>query len=277
MRFVTVLPFLLAAALAAAPPNAISPDAVVSDIQQSALMGNLARLAKIAANNGGNRAFGLPGYRASVDFVLERVREFGKTVSVEEQPFEALFAIVDDIKLNVVGGEDVYVIGLTYSPSTPPEGITAELALGPDGVGGCSAAGYEGGDVRGKIVLVQRFRCPDGTTLGGRVKAGVAAGASAVIIYHDLPTKPTAGTLTAPDPVAYRSAGFISKADGEAWRARIEAGETLQVYFRHLQTIENRTTWNVIAETKAGDPSSVIVVFPQFKVSIDRRRSLCAW
>lgn len=49
-------------------------------------------------------------------------------------------------------------------------------------------------------------------------------------------------------------------ADGEAWKARIEAGETIEVYFKQLQTIENRKTWNVIAETKGGDADNVLVL-----------------
>jgi hypothetical protein len=174
MRLFTALLLLLTTIVAAGPPKPLSPAHVVADIKQVNLMKNLNRLATIAAKNGGNRAFGLPGYRASVEFVVERLQKFKRTVNVEEQEFEALFAMVDDIKLNEVGEEDVYVFGLTYSPSTLAEGITGELALGPDGLDGCSASGYEGKDVKDRIVLVQRFRCPDGTTLGGRVRAAVA-------------------------------------------------------------------------------------------------------
>ncbi|KAF8647241.1 hypothetical protein AX16_006833 [Volvariella volvacea WC 439] len=237
----------------------ISPSALVSDIHSNALTKNLWNLAEIAKNNGGNRAFGLPGYRASVDFIVKRLRTL-KNLEVREQEFETLFAIVDEIDLREAGSEsDVYVHGLTYSPSTSAEGLTAELVLGPEGAAGCDVAGYEGLDVRDKVVLVQRFRCPDQSTLVGRVRPAVAAGAAAVIIYHDLPTTPTSGNLSGPDPVGLRPSGFIRQADGEAWKARLEAGEKIEVFFKHLQTIENRTTWNVFAETKTGDPNTVVM------------------
>jgi hypothetical protein len=259
MRF-SFFPLLFPCAFAVTPKPPITPSRVVSDITTPALLEPLQGLSTIAATNGGNRAFGLPGYRSSVDYILSLIP---RTISAAEQEFTALFAMVDDIQLREANSStDVYIFGLMYSPSTPTSGITAEFALGPAGLPGCSAEGYNGLDVKDKIVLTQRFRCPDQTTLAGRVRAAVAAGAAAVIVYHDLPTKPTAGTLIAPDPVGYRPAGFISLADGEAWKARIEAGEKIMVYFRQIQTIEERKTWNVIAETKGGDEGSVIVVCP---------------
>ncbi|KAF8253190.1 Zn-dependent exopeptidase [Wilcoxina mikolae CBS 423.85] len=258
MRFsIPLILLLLPCALSYTHPKPITPSHVVSDITSRNLLQTLSALSKIAASNGGNRAFGLSGYRRSVDYILSRIP---RTISAQEQEFTALFALVKDIQLREVGAEeDVYVFGLTYSPSTNASGITAELALGPPGLPGCSAEGYQGLDVKDKIVLTQRFRCPDQTTLAGRVRAAVAAGAAAVIVYHDLPTKPTAGTLSAPDPVRYRPAGFIGLVDGEKWKARIEKGEKVRVYFRQIQVIEERKTWNVIAETRNGDPGSVIV------------------
>lgn len=263
-----VLSLLLSSPAAAASvpaPNWISAARAVADIETPALLRTLRGLADIAAAHGGNRAFGLPGYRASTDYVVARTRQHSQRIAVTVQQFEALFAIVDDISLAEVGNgsadSGVYVFGLTYSPSTPREGITAELALGPAGLAGCSKAGYANGtaSVAGKIVLTLRFRCPDGTTLAGRVRAAVAAGAAAVLVYNNVPTLPTAGTLSAPDPVGYRPAGFITQAAGEAWKARLLAGETIRVAFRHLQTITPRRTWNVIAETRHGDPRSVVV------------------
>lgn len=265
--FQTTFIFLLSSASSAfASGNSIrpkiSPSRVVSDIRQSALLSTLRSLADIAAANGGNRAFGLPGFRASTDFILAQVSQHKHFVDVEKQEFEALFAYVDEIQLNVLGEDPIYVFGFTYSPSTPAEGITGELVLGPEGAAGCSKEGYDGlrYPVTDKIVLVQRFRCPDSSTFAGRVRAAVAAGAKAVIVYHDIPSKPTAGTLTAPDPVGYRPAGLIYLADGLKWKERLEGGEKLEVFFKQLQTIETRKTWNVVAETKCGDPNNVIVV-----------------
>ena len=259
------LPLLLSSAAAALAPagNWISPARAVADVETPALLRTLRGLADIAAAHGGNRAFGLPGYRASVDYIVARARQHSRSIAVTIQQFDALFAIVDCISLAEVGSGSeggVYVFGLTYSPSTPHKGVTAELALGPAGLAGCLGAGYANGTVgvAGKIVLTSRFRCPDGTTLAGRVRAAVAAGAAAVLVYNDVPMLPTAGTLGAPDPIGYRPAGFITQAAGEAWKERLLAGETIRVAFRHLQTIKARPTWNVIAETRCGDPRNII-------------------
>lgn len=267
MRLIALtLPLLLSScvALALAPPaNWISAARAVADIETPALLRTLRGLADIAAAHGGNRAFGLSGYRASVDYIVAQARKHSRSIAVTVQQFDALFAIVDHISLAEVGSGSeggVYVFGLTYSPSTPPKGITGELVLGPAGLAGCSGAGYANGTagVAGKIVLTPRFRCPDDTTLAGRVRAAVAAGAAAVLVYNDVPTLPTAGTLGAPDPIRYRPAGFITQAAGEAWKKRLLAGETIRVAFRHLQTIKPRPTWNIIAETRCGDPRNVI-------------------
>ncbi|KAF5976318.1 aminopeptidase Y precursor vacuolar [Fusarium coicis] len=231
---------------------------IQADMKTKNLMSNLETFNDIAFANGGNRAFGLPGYDASVDYIFKRISKV-KTAKVWKQNFPALFAFVDSIELKV-DDTPVYVYGLTYSPSTSEEGITAEIALGPEGAAGCDASSYDDLDVKGKIVLVQRFRCPTGGTLAGRVIPAAAAGASAVIIYHDLTTNVTAGSLSQPDPEKHVPAGFINLVDGEKIKERIEAGETVTAHFQQTQTIEERITQNVIAETMGGDHRNVIML-----------------
>lgn len=219
-------------------------------------MSNLEAFDAIAKANGGNRAFGLPGYAASVKYILSKTRKL-KNMRTWVQDFPALFNRVDSITFSV-SNTSYHVVGLSYSPSTTPEGLTLPLVLGSSGPEGCTNESYNNLDVKGKIVLVRRGTCPDGTTLAGRVKPAVAAGASAVIIYSDLTTKVTAGTLSAPNPEAYRPAGYINKVDGEALVARLNAGEAIEAYFQQTQTVETKITQNVFTETKGGDPTNVI-------------------
>ena len=176
-----------------------------------------------------------------------------------KQDFPAWFSQVQTITLKAAG-EDTYVHGLTYSPSTSEEGITAELVLGPAGEAGCSAENYDGIDVEGKIVLTQRFRCPTGGTLAGRVLPAAERGAAAVIIYSDTSTKPTAGSLGEVDLDKYVPAGYIYQSDGEALKERLEAGETIETYFQQTQIVEERITQNLIVETEEGDPHNIIMV-----------------
>lgn len=222
------------------------------------LMGNLKKLQEIATANGGNRAFGLPGYAASVDYILSRTKK-SKDFVTWTQDFPALFSRVESISFKV-DETDYYVVGLTYSPSTPEEGFTKPLVLGVFGPEGCTKEAYNGLDVKDKIVLVQRGSCPDGTTLAGRLKPAAAAGAAGVIIYHDLTTKVTGGSLSAPNPAEYVPGFFINKADGEALRARIEAGEAVEAFIQQTQVVEERITQNVFTETKGGDPENVIML-----------------
>jgi hypothetical protein len=221
-------------------------------------MGNLEALDSIAKANNGNRAFGLPGYATSVKYILSKT-EKNKNFRTWVQDFPALFNRVDSIKFSV-SNTSYHVIGLSYSPSTTPEGLTLPLVLGASGPEGCTNESYNNIDVEGKIVLVQRGTCPDGTTLAGRVKPAVAAGASAVIIYSDVTTNVTGGTLSAPNPEAYRPAGYINKVDGEALVTRLNAGEAIEAYFQQTQTVETRITQNVFTETKGGDPNNVIML-----------------
>ena len=231
-------------------------------------MNNLEALDKIATKNGGNRAFGLPGYKASVDYIWKHVSKV-KGAGAWKQDFPALFAFVDSIEFTA-DGQPIYAFGLTYSPSTSAEGITAEIVLGPEGAAGCAASSYDGLDVEGKIVLIQRFRCPTGGTLAGRVIPAASAGAAAVIIYHDLTTNVTAGSLSQPDPEKHVPAGFINLADGVKLKERIEAGEKITAHFQQTQTIEERVTQNIFVETRGGDPRNVIMVCLSTKFGCSR-------
>jgi Zn-dependent M28 family amino/carboxypeptidase len=222
------------------------------------LIGNLQKLQDIATANGGNRAFGLPGYQASVDYILSRTQGT-EGFTTWTQDFPALFSQVTSIDFTIAN-TSYYVIGLTYSPSTSKEGLTAPLVLGVFGPEGCTNEAYANLDVKGKIVLVQRGSCPDGTTLAGRMKPAAAAGAIAVIIYTDLTTQVTAGTLSNPNPEEYVPTGYINLVDGQALRAKIEAGETLEAHFQQTQVIETRITKNVFTETIEGDPTNIIML-----------------
>jgi len=220
-------------------------------------MSHLEALDKIASTNGGNRAFGLPGYAASVDYIWKHVSRI-KGAKAWKQDFPSLFNFVQSIELKF-NDEAVYVYGLTYSPSTSADGIAEDVVLGPEGTAGCDAASYAGLHVEGKIVLIDRFQCPTGGTLAGRVRPAAAAGAAAVIIYNNVETNVTAGTLSAPSN-DFVPAGFINQVDGLAFKKRLRDGESIKGYFQQDQIVETRITQNVFLESIAGDADNVVVV-----------------
>ncbi|KAJ4286697.1 hypothetical protein N0V90_012949 [Kalmusia sp. IMI 367209] len=256
-----------AQALAAAVPQSsygnhlrplVSSKPLQNMITTDGLMNNLIKLDAIAKANGGNRAFGFPGYAASVDYILSRTQN-STNFRTWVQDFPALFQHVDSISLSI-DDTDYYVIGLSYSPSTSAEGLTAPLVLGASGAEGCTNESYDDLDVAGKIVLVERGACPDGTTFAGRMKPAAAAGAAAVIIYNNVETPATAGTLSNPNPEQYVPTGYINQADGQALVARLAAGESITAHFQQTQTIGTRITQNIFAETIDGDPNNVIML-----------------
>jgi hypothetical protein len=138
--------------LANGPYDTLFP--LENDITTSNLMSNLHSLEKIADTNGGNRAFGTPGFAASRDFIVEQISKYS-SVKAWTQDFQAKYSEVKSISF-LVDGKNYSIDGLTYSPSTSDEGITAPLILAPTGNISCTAKAYEGLDVKGKIVLIER-------------------------------------------------------------------------------------------------------------------------
>lgn len=221
-------------------------------------MRNLDKLNEIAYDNGGNRAFGLPGYAASVDFIYKEISKL-KGFKTWKQDFPANFTQTLAAEVTV-DDETFRTIALTYTPSTSEEGVTAELVHGPEGTKACDVANYAGLDVKGKVVLVERGLCPDQTTFAGKVKPAAAAGAQVVVLYNSDEAKLTAGTLSAPNPKEYVPTGLIDQEPGKALKARLDAGEKIEVFAKIIQTIETRITQNVFAETKGGDGENVVML-----------------
>jgi Zn-dependent M28 family amino/carboxypeptidase len=232
-------------------------------VKQSELQKTLTSLDEVAHKNGGNRAFGLPGYDASVDLILQKISEFDKqkAFKVWKQPFVGLWTQVTVHSFSVNGEDAITPATLTYSPSTPEGGIEAELVVVPGDAKPCNSEELlaTGVDVVDKILLIERGKCPDGTTFAGKVKTAHGAGALAAIIYNSEDPPISGGTLTNPNP-EYVPAGLLQRTQGLALRERILAGETLIAQYSQTQLVENRTTTNIFAETKSGDPSNVIML-----------------
>ncbi|WKT51078.1 Bacterial alpha-L-rhamnosidase N-terminal [Fusarium oxysporum f. sp. vasinfectum] len=124
-------------------------------ITEEALVRNLEKLNEIAYANGGNRAFGLPGYDASVDFTYKELFKL-KGFKIWKQDFPANFT--DTQAAEVTVDDEIFrTVALTYTPSTPEEGVTAELVHGPEGEDACDVANYSGLDVEVKVVLKARL------------------------------------------------------------------------------------------------------------------------
>ncbi|QPH02626.1 hypothetical protein C2857_006840 [Epichloe festucae Fl1] len=250
---------LVALASASEP---LTPDKAEADIKTDQLLNVLRSLNKIARDNGGNRAFGTPGYNASLDFVLERAaKRFGAHMDTFVQPFDHLFHQVRKIEVEGPGGHPVHVISLLYNPATPlPGGITGRLVYVPvdDGRGtGCTEDQWTKLDVEGKIPLVKRGAC----AFADKVKFAKNKGATAVIFYNNTPgTAYGSATLQAVNVGKLIPSGLVPLEDGDAWTRRLKAGETLEVTLVVDSIAETRPSWNIISETKEGDPDNVVML-----------------
>ncbi|MGW7092759.1 M28 family metallopeptidase [Streptomyces sp. NPDC054874] len=72
------------AAQAAGEPTPVPAAAAAPDIPLANVKAHLTQLSTIAANNGGNRAHGRPGYKASVDYVKAKLDAAGYTTTLQQ-------------------------------------------------------------------------------------------------------------------------------------------------------------------------------------------------
>lgn len=122
---------------------------------------------------------------------------------------------------------------------------------------GCFEDQWEGIDATGKIALVKRGTCG----IAEKVKLAKAHGAIAFILYNQTPGTPiSSATLLEENIGLLVPVGVVTLENGEAWTTRLEAGEELVVTLLVDATTEARESWNIIAETKEGDPNNVVML-----------------
>ena len=204
------------------------------------------------ADEYGDRAAGRPGYKASVDYVVEQLRAAGYTPTVQAFPFtyaeefSELERITPSPRVFVQGSE---FLRNTFDSGTPEGTATGSLFVIPaaDATDGCEAGDFTG-MAAGQIALIQRGGC------GFAIKALAAqnAGAAGVIIYNN-----TAGMINMiGDATGLRiPAVFASQVAGENLATTPGATVRVEVDF----TAEQRTAYNVLAETRTGNDDNTVM------------------
>lgn len=217
-------------------------------VTAAAMLDHLTALDKIAETNGGNRAAGSIGYDAAVDYVVATLRDAGYDVQTPE--FElGLFTAENPVL--TVGGAAIESYALKYSLGTPAQGVSGPLVAAPAGeTPGCTPAEFDGLDVSGAVVLVDRGGCPFPD------KQAVAAdlGAVALIVANNVEGGFLAATLGEETDVQIPVVS-VGKDDGAGLRAA--PGPTTLVLDART---ERFTVRNVIAQTKTGSPQDVVMV-----------------
>jgi Zn-dependent M28 family amino/carboxypeptidase len=255
---------LIGAGPASASPNNNTVKKLPKAVTPEGVLEHLEALQEIADDNGGNRAAGLPGYRASVDYVVEQLEAAGYEPEVQEFIFDyfeensELIRVTPDTRTFVNGTDflrnrfdsgtpegtatgPLVPVGLVINPSLPPNSNTS----------GCEASDFAGFPAGG-IALMQRGTC------GFAVKAlnAQAAGAAGVIIMNEGQPGRTgllnmigdATGLTIP-------AVFTTFEAGSNLASTPGATVTVKVDF----VADQRPAWNVIAENGGGNDDNVVM------------------
>jgi hypothetical protein len=219
-----------------------------------------------------SRNSGEPGYKASADYVAQKMTDAGYDVTIqtykfdyaaftktptwsETSPTARSFTVVDDWNAGISNGKadaDLQPAGGIVLPPTPTSSSTS----------GCTAADFTG-FTAGHIALIQRGGC----NYGVKVLNAKAAGATGVVIFNEGNpgrTSVISGSLLdannqpfVPDiPVAFTSFDI-----GQSLYNEYQAG-TPPVMSLDVDVVvtPNANDYNVIAESKGGDPNHVLVV-----------------
>lgn len=246
-----------------AAPNNNSVKKLTKAVTLEGVMQHLEAFQDIA-DEFGDRAAGRPGYEASVDYVVEQLETAGYSPTVQEFVFDYFDENSELIRISpnprtFVNGEDF--LRNTFDSGSPEGTATGtlrpiDLVLNPAGPANSSSSGCEAADFAGmpagSIALVQRGTC------GFNVKVlnAQAAGAAAVIVMNEGQPGRTglvnmigdATGLTIPAVFTTYDAGFnLSQTPG--------ATVTVTVSY----DADQRTAWNVLAETGSGDDSNTVM------------------
>lgn len=240
-------------AAGAGPARAGSPAATAfaaglsQRVTADAMIAHLGRLQEIADRHGGNRAVGTPGYDASLDYVADKLRRKGFEVTTPE--FSARVFTTGKPAFTVAGVE-VEATPLRYTAGTPDGGVGGPLVAAPaDETPGCAPSDYDGLDVKGAVVLVDRGKCK----FTEKLAIVARLGAVAMVVADNVDEASMPGSLNEDNSVTIPAIS-VTKADGT--RLRAAPGPVKLVLDAKTRTVTSR---NVIAQTTTGSPENVVM------------------
>jgi len=219
-----------------------------SKVTLDATMAHLQKLQDIADANGGTRVAGSPGYDASVEYVAKTLRDKGFDVETPEFSMPLFSVGKESLSVN---GQPFEAHAIEYSGASPADGTTGRfVVVSGDGAKGCDARNYDGLDVAGAVVMVDRGDCD----LADKAEAATEAGGVALIVANDVEENEFSGGMDESDEIKIPVLS-VNKADGD--RLRSQTGTATAVAEAKVEQI---TTRNVIAQTKTGATDNVVMV-----------------
>lgn len=225
-----------------------------------------------------SRNAGEPGYKASADYVAQKMQAAGYDVTIQTYKF-FYFAFTGTPVFKEVSPTahdfafpSEWVPGQSIGTNTadlqPAGGIVLPPTPTPSSASGCTPADFAG-FTAGRIALIQRGTC----NFGEKVLNAQASGAAGVVIFNEGQPGRTGvaggGSLVDDDgnpvvpniPVAFTSFATGNRLFTEYQQA-VAAGTALPSLTIGVQGVVNPNAddYNVIAESKDGDPNNVLVV-----------------
>lgn len=238
------------------------------DVTLSGIRAHQKALQKIANQNNGTRVAGTEGFEDSVAYVVNKLHKAGYDATVQD--FDFLF--VGDATPPILSretapavtfgdGPDFQTMAYSGSGDATVEVDAVDLVVPSPAANtsnsGCEAADFAG-FTPGHIALMQRGTC------SFRVKAdnAFAAGAAGAIIFNEgNPDRTGVISGTLGEPLADLPVAGTTFALGDNLRNGVLDGPTgVTVHLRVDSIAEMRTSHNIIAETRRGDPTRVVVV-----------------
>jgi Zn-dependent M28 family amino/carboxypeptidase len=234
---------------------------------------------RIAEANQGNRAAATVGYESSVAYVKKRLKRAGYDVDLEpfdfpswEEDSPPVMELVSPTpKTYVPGGPEdddnpaVDFITFEFSGSgdiTAPVIPTNDIVIPPGPEANSSTSGCEPTDfpaaTAGAISLIQRGEC----TFVQKLENAEAAGAAGVILFNEgQPLEGRQNVLfrSAPPYYPIPAVGASFAVDQELYAA-YTANQNPTVHLSVDAITTPRVQYNVIADSKRGDPDNVVVV-----------------
>jgi Zn-dependent M28 family amino/carboxypeptidase len=254
MRAIAAVMAVALTALAACSSTDSAPAAdaardVAGRVTADGMYTHLRKLQEIGDANRGSRAEGTPGYDASVDYVVQVLKDKGFDVQTPE--FDRLDRTEGGNPTLTVAGRAYHVDQASLLVTTPPGGLNA-ITLRPQKAPGCTAADYGTVSVSGAIAVVDDTGC----SVGDKQSAAVAKGAVGLLVVSAPGTGGSPGGLFTPGYYQRLTVpvGVIGN-DADAALRRTNAPARLVLDSKPVM-VKSR---NVVAQTKTGDTKSVVL------------------
>src|SRR6476646_7189812 len=248
-----------------------TPQKLIDCVNKDDLWAHMIKFQQIADANPGadghpSRNSGEPGYKASADYVADVMRAAGYNVTLQEYKFHYFSFVGDPVMQEVSPTPQSFKVGTDFNPGQvrgsttakvePAGGIVVPATPAPSSASGCATSDFAG-FIPGNIALIQRGTC----TFVQKVANAEAAGASAAVIFNEGNPGRTGlfnGALSGTEniPVLFTSYAIGTQLLGEYVPG---TGPVLTIDVKIIDD-PNRSDWNVIADSRGGDPNNILVV-----------------